>query len=242
MTTTVRKNISRWSVYVLLILTLQMLGLPVDAQIAGDSQTVTMRRFDKKQLEGFKKNSDFQYRMVAEPPASLWERFWSWFWSQFNRMMSTESGRTTFKVIIYSLAILLLLMFVLQIRKMNAAGMFGSARSGNIGYNISEEDIHGINFKEEIMRALEGGEYRLAVRLHYLQSLKILSDNNLIDWRIDKTNISYVKELQEQPLRDRFKYITSYFENHWYGNIPVAKEEFATIAEKFDSFNRDLKA
>lgn len=62
------------------------------------------------------------------------------------------------------------------------------------GYTVVEDNIYGIDFPSAISRALALGDYREAVRLTYLQTLRLLSDARLIDWQPAKTPSQYVRE------------------------------------------------
>ena len=239
---TVTKNIKRWLSYFIVVLLFQCTGLSVSGQVRRDTGEMDRRRFNVTELTKLKNDDQFKYRLVAEPPASLWDRFWAWFWTGVSRILATRTGQITARILVYAAAVFLIALFIFQLRKMNASGLFGAAKTGRINYAVSEDDINSIDFELELGRAIESRDYRLAIRLYYLSTLKRLSDQSLIDWQIDKTNISYVEELQSDSLRERFRNLTAGFENHWYGNIAVSQEEFNAVRSSFESFNRELRS
>ena len=51
-------------------------------------------------------------------------------------------------------------------------------------YTVGEDTIYGVDFAERIAYALARTDYREAVRLLYLQTLKQLSDGKRIDWQL----------------------------------------------------------
>jgi hypothetical protein len=236
------KNIKHWLLRLSLILLVHFSASEVYAQVNYDTARQDLRRFNTEELTKFKNDDQFKYRFVAEPPVSLWERFWNWFWTRLDNIVSTPSGKIVVKVLVYGLVIFFLGLFIFQLRKMNASGLFGKAKGEQVKFSISDDDINSIDFEGEIARALDGGDYRLAIRLYYLSTLKALSDRSLIDWQIDKTNISYVQELRSNSLTGRFRELTAYFENHWYGNLAISRDEFAAVRNSFETFNRELKA
>jgi hypothetical protein len=239
---TVTKNIRRWLLYFLVVLLVQCAGLSVCGQVRRDSGEMDRRRFNLAELTKFKNDDQFKYRFAAEPPASLWDRFWAWFWTGINRILSTRPGQVTVRILVYAIAVFFIAFFIFQLRKMNSSGLFGTAKPGSIRYAVTDDDINSIDFDAELSRAMEDRNYRLATRIYYLSTLKLLSDQSLIDWQIDKTNISYVKELQANSLKDGFRKLTAYFEKHWYGNIAVSQEEFDQVRSSFETFNRELKS
>ena len=119
--------------------------------------------------------------------------------------------------------------------------LFGkNNRFDPLNYAVGEENIHTIDFNEAIQQAVDDKNYRLAVRLLYLQSLKILADKGTIDWRIDKTNYAYGQELAGQPFQQSFLTLTREFEYNWYGNRAASPKEFESIRQTFSDFNRQL--
>jgi hypothetical protein len=116
----------------------------------------------------------------------------------------------------------------------------GEAAKVAVPYSESLEDIHGINFDAEVEKALAQHNYRLAVRLLYLKCLKQLSDKNLIQWEIDKTNTAYLYELKNNEQRQIFGLLTSRFEYVWYGNFPINKQAFSDIDLLFQNFKKQL--
>ena len=119
--------------------------------------------------------------------------------------------------------------------------MFSATKPRGMGYSITQEDIHGIDFEKEISDAVTADNYRLAVRLLYLQTLKKLSDAGLIAWRIDKTNFSYLNELKQADFYLSFQRLTTQFENNWYGHLPLDKSEYSEVSREFASLQNNLR-
>lgn len=212
--------------------------------IVYDSSVVTQRTFNAEKLNEYRANKDFQYERFKEPPKSVWDRFWDWVWGKWNKfwqeVLSTESGRTSFKTILILLAVAVLVFFILKLSGMTKSGLFGRKSGDGLDYTTSEEDIHTINFDDSIQEAINNGNLRLAVRLLYLQSLKKLTDIGLINWQINKTNIAYVQELSGSSYQPAFSNLTLQFESNWYGDVPIDTNEFNSVREQFNQFNRQL--
>jgi hypothetical protein len=226
----------------LLLLILSFFTLQVAAQetVYYDSSDVAERGFSSASMDKFKKDPAFQYDRIKEPPVSLWDRFWSWFWYEVNQLLSTPGGRTTFWSLSILLGIVAIVFVVLKVMKMNRAGLFGRSVVGGLAYETETEDIHSIPFANAIEQAVKQHNYRLAVRLLYLQTLKELTDRALINWQINKTNYEYLRELHQHPHQAMFKDLTYHFEYVWYGDMPVDQEQFSTIQQLFTQFNNKL--
>jgi hypothetical protein len=111
---------------------------------------------------------------------------------------------------------------------------------GALPYQETLENIHEINFDDDIESALAQRNFKLAVRLLYLRSLKQLNDAGLIQWQIEKTNSVYVDELSNPNQRQTFSILTRQFEYIWYGNFPIDEQAFRNINTLFQDFKQIL--
>lgn len=86
-------------------------------------------------------------------------------------------------------------------------------------YSEDEDTIYGIDFDQAIAAALAKGDYREAVRMIYLQTLKALSDSAQIDWQPYKTPTQYTKEVTTGD----FRTFTNHFLRVRYGNFEATQ-------------------
>ncbi len=206
---------------------------------AYDSSYIQQRNFSSSSIKTFQNNKEFQYDKMQEPPKSLWDRLWDWVWQKWDEIMSTQAGQNTMNILLIVFGVVMISFFVWKLNSMNKMSLF--AKSGSpLNYNIGEENIHEIDFDEAIRSAVLNTNYRLAVRLLYLQTLKQLTDKNFINWQQNKTNFEYVKEMQQQPLQPAFAALTNIFEFAWYGNNFVTQQRFTEIENKFQQFKHQL--
>lgn len=102
------------------------------------------------------------------------------------------------------------------------------------------DDIFSINYEKEIQKATEAKNYRLAIRLWYLTTLKELSDRAIIDYRHEKTDNEYVNSLYgTRYYRDFFR-LTRNFEYTWYGQFNLSSEAYETMRADFMTFKNSL--
>lgn len=228
--------------WMLIILLLVLFGSDSFAQrtVQTDTAARTARLFDSAAIKQYDRASEFQYDRVVEPTPSLWDRFWLWFWWKVAQIMSTKGGRTTVWTTLSIVGLAVLAFFIYKVSTMNRGGSFVRSGKGGLDFTVGHEDIHQIAFDEEIKAAVDSGKYRLAVRLLYLQSLKKLSDNNYIDWRINKTNIDYVREVAQKPWQSLFGKLTYQFEYVWYGETDIARERFDDLQQEFKQLHNLL--
>lgn len=101
-----------------------------------------------------------------------------------------------------------------------------------------EKDIFSINYAMAINNAVAEQDYRLAVRLHYLQLLKKLAEEKIIQYQADKTNFDYLAQLGPTPYYKAFFDITRYYEYSWYGLFPLEQDQYNLIRDAFLNFDQ----
>jgi hypothetical protein len=91
------------------------------------------------------------------------------------------------------------------------------------------EDIFNRNYENEVENALASGDYRMAIRLRYLQLLRELAERNIIQYRQGSSNGSYVGQLWGSPFYDDFFSITRTFDYAWYGMLPMSARVYEAM-------------
>jgi hypothetical protein len=81
----------------------------------------------------------------------------------------------------------------------------------------------------------------MATRLLFLGTLKLLSENEFIEYNHDKTNADYLKELSGTGLYKDFFRLTRDFEYTWYGHFELSQNAFEQVAEDFSRFKQQFK-
>lgn len=101
-----------------------------------------------------------------------------------------------------------------------------------------EEDIFEMNFEHGIHKAAQAANYRLAIRLQYLQLLRLLAEKEIIEYRPGRTNSAYVSQLYGTPYYADFFRATRNFEYAWYGQFPVSAGAYAKVRAEFDHLKK----
>jgi len=102
------------------------------------------------------------------------------------------------------------------------------------------EDIFSIPYEKSIREAIQKNDFRLAVRLYYLQTLMHLSQKELIQFKQDKTNSQYLAQLYNTKFYKDFFSLTRNFEYTWYGQFPLTQNAFVLIQNDFETFKSRL--
>jgi hypothetical protein len=206
-----------------------------------DSSTIDLRTIDQNAVDSFSKQKDFIYDDVVPEKQSLWDRFWAWVWRTINKILDNKVGGGIVKYILIALAVAIVVFVIIKLIGLDYKLLAGKSKNAQIPYQETLENIHEIDFDEQIEKALQEHNYRLVVRLLYLKTLKQLSDKHLIVWLPEKTNQSYVLEIANDNQRQDFAQLTNQFEYIWYGEFFIDKESFETINQSFNQFNQFTK-
>ena len=103
------------------------------------------------------------------------------------------------------------------------------------------ENIFDIEYEKEIQKAVAAQNFRLAVRLLYLQSLKELSLRNLIQFTPEKTNSQYLFQLAGSSFYKNFFTLTRNFNYIWYGKFPLSADGYSILQKDFSNFKQQLQ-
>lgn len=95
-------------------------------------------------------------------------------------------------------------------------------------------------YNELIHEAELKNDFNLAIRYLYLQSLKKLSDRELILFSPDKTNKFYVEELSGRTCQFEFASLTLNYEYVWYGKFAINPDRYQQLKQEFISFNKKI--
>jgi hypothetical protein len=216
------------------------------AVLKSDSSTVVVRNLDSAALKSFSKQSEFKYDEEESGP-SLWARFWRGFWYWLRHLFSGIDGAkaggllglflTILEYLLIGTAFAAFIFFIIKMIGIDMANIFRRKASPVIlPYTETLENIHEIDFDAQIEKAVSLHNYRLAVRLLYLKCLKQLSDASLIQWQPEKSNSTYINELNNIEQRMIFKLLTRQFEYVWYGEFTIDGTIFKNINSSFQKF------
>lgn len=119
------------------------------------------------------------------------------------------------------------------------SGLFRRQEQGGQADEAAEDTIYGIDFDAAISEAADREDYREAVRLVYLRTLKVLSDAGQIDWQPWKTPTQYASELTVASDVAAFRILTAYFLRVRYGNYPATRPLYDEVETLGKEVNRE---
>lgn len=213
---------------------------PITVVIKTDTSKVVASKFDKEAISNYKEQKEFQYDEIGQQQLSLWDKFWLWFWGIIGELFQGAASNIFSRYIFIGLGVALIIFIVVKV--IGAEKIFAKKSKETIlPYDVITENIHEIDYEQELQRLVAERKFRLAVRLLYLRALKKLSDAEIIQWQPDKTNYNYLMEISKPELRNDFSQLTLQFDYIWYGDFPIDEVKFDPIEQSFNQFNNQIK-
>jgi len=212
-----------------LLLLLPSYGQKLDSSYF--EEPITTNKIDRSKWESIVKGTDYTEIIEEKEEVDCEEK--------------EESSDWNFALIGYILKFLIiglgigLIVFIL-VKVLSADSLFAKKDKNISGktaiYDLEEieENLLETELDGSIQKAIQDGNYALAIRLYYLSIIRELSLAKALDWKKEKTNFQYLRELQNHPLKDSFKNATKVFERIWYGEEELPVERFRAIAPDFE--------
>jgi hypothetical protein len=210
------------------------ISLPADQQ-----PPATLRRGSEARLRELREQREFQYVKPNEEPKdpSMWSLLWWRLSEWFRKLLSGPGYENRGRYVVYCLFGLAFLYVLTRLLRLDFTNVFGRrAQAVPLPYESAIEAIHAVDFTTALADAEAAANYRLAVRLGYLQVLRHLAERHLINWQPEKTNHHYLQELAGTRWAPDFATLTRQFEYVWYGELPIAPEAYPALRESRQHF------
>ncbi|MBS1536797.1 MAG: hypothetical protein JST20_03505 [Bacteroidetes bacterium] len=199
-----------------------------------DSSSVVEKIISQNDLQEYLNDKTFDYDLETPDQTSLWEMFKRWFWSMLEQFFGTQIGAKVGKALMYVLIVIAIAIVNIILFRSKLGGLFGGKKANaNVCFTVFDENIHELNFPELIATAEARSDYRHAIRLHYLWLLKRLSDDEIIQLKINKTNRDYRNEIRLPEIHLGFSQASIIFEYVWYGNVKIDKDKYQSAVQLF---------
>ena len=219
-----------------------------EEDIIKDQSEVNLVYFEKGFQQKYSNNKDFIYESLVEDHGG-WQKFKQRLVRWYERIFGFKTSEDTNKAIdmtIYILSILLTIFVVYLIVRalMNEEGNWAFGRSSDkkiIQYDVIEQNIHTTDFERLIHESEKNGEQRLIIRYYYLWLLKLLSEKEIIEWDIEKTNSDFQNEIQDATMKADFSYLSYLYDYIWYGEFDIDQTIFDKAKIAFDTTIQKLK-
>ena len=99
-----------------------------------------------------------------------------------------------------------------------------------------ENNIFETNFITLIKNAENNNNHRLAIRYYYLWLLKTLSEAEIIEYDVEKTNSDYYLEIENKDTKEEFSYTSYLYYYIWYGEFDIDNAQYEKAKKAFTQF------
>lgn len=106
---------------------------------------------------------------------------------------------------------------------------------------LDPEILSKLELNSLIQRYLNEKDYRMAVRMLYLQLLQKLFSLGHIMPSKEKTNYDFFLELSGRASQSEFGKLTRIYEEAWYADADVSAGDFNVVETRYHSFMKDLQ-
>uniref|UniRef100_UPI00404AA748 DUF4129 domain-containing protein n=2 Tax=Flavobacterium sp. TaxID=239 RepID=UPI00404AA748 len=201
---------------------------------------VVVKRTLPRKFKNKYEDSDFVYE--AELTENNWwgrfkEKLANFFQNLFN-LNSSKSSQNFVDILLKTLAVLIIIVVIFFIVKaiLNKEGQWIFGKSSDkrlLKIKDVEKNIHLIDFEKLIQETIKSGDSRLAIRYYYLWILKKMTEKQIIEWDLEKTNTDYVHEIKDAKLKENFMYLSYLYNNVWYGAFDIDSATFERVKVDF---------
>jgi hypothetical protein len=186
----------------------------------------------KEDIEYIKKEKKKAELEFDEIEFAQGDAFWSFDWLD----------NPAVKFIVIGLVIILLIVALIYL--LRGSSISDKKVTSDLDFQLAklEEEVLESDFDKYLRLALEKEDYRIAVRILFLQLLQKMHENSLIFWKKDKTNQDFLNETRQKPNYVHFRDLTLAFEIVWYGDQKITKEQFNQLQLQFNSFKSKISS
>nr|WP_299383610.1 DUF4129 domain-containing protein [Allomuricauda sp.] len=219
-----------------------------DTLVQYDDSRVVPLEISQEDIQRYLEDDQFDY-VIVKQDNNWWEDFKNWLYNLllqlFEWLFGVEEAVGTMaaflNILPYVLLGILLFLIIRFFVKSKTRSLIYSQRNPNI-VTLSEEEriIKTEDIQKLIKNALADKNYRLAIRYYYLFILKLLSEKELIDWQLQKTNDDYMDELSNSVLKKPFGRATLLYDYIWYGEFYIDQDRYYKAEQVFVSLKNSI--
>lgn len=215
-----------------------------------ESSSLIPVEFDRQKIDNYRSQEEFDYLQNVEED-SWWTRFKKWLnakYRQFINWLFGEYEPNSVLAFIISIVPFILLLVLLGLvawlfSRLNPGGkILQQPKTSEVFLTEEEALVKKEDLPMLIKKAVNKGNFRLAVRYYYLNELRKLDELRLIDYEVQKTNRDYSEEIEDRVIRKHFQEISKLYEFIWYGSFHVSEADYRFVEKNFQRMEDSLNS
>jgi hypothetical protein len=206
-----------------------------------DTSAIKITKPSKQKEDAVFSDSKLKYKQNIKTRPGLLERFLEWLAEMLFGKAGYRNVDLTRKIIIWTIIIASFVIIIWLLSRSQLVSLIKPKHKAT-AFNFSDvtEDLNAINFEARISEAVKNDDFRLAIRWHYLKMLFVLDQKKLIAFAPYKTNIDYKYELKDKQALNFFLSLSRIYEYVWYGEFKVTSANYASNAQDFNDFEKQV--
>ncbi|MBP8823251.1 MAG: DUF4129 domain-containing protein [Flavobacteriales bacterium] len=202
-----------------------------------DSASVRDAQFNAAEITRLQADPEYDYDRSLHVENLWWDRLLKWVRQQLDDLFGTKGGRWVASHWHWAIvaAAMLLLLFYLRKRLFHGAFTVDADKPRQV-LEI-HEDLAVVDLDQLLATAEREGNWRLALRYHYLKVLRRLMDEGRIRLKPESTDGDYLRQLKDPAQRSTFAELSFLFKWAWYGDAPLDEARYRSLAPAFTLFH-----
>ncbi len=193
------------------------------------------RHIDQNRMEKYRKDADFQYYKYSENQKDIYDAYRSKLFQILRSIFGNRAAVSLLSNIHYVILLIAVLLVALYVGRLSTEGIFQKSNTVQHGKGLqitSSSNSMTQDLKSQIEEAMKNGDFKLALRLHFISLLRSLHQNKIIHWESYKTNYDYYFEIKDAGIKQIFREIAFIYENVWYGGRFVTQDMIKETEQK----------
>ncbi len=201
--------------------------------------SIVLKSADHKAIEAYRYKDDFNYKEL--PVQGRYNFLPGWLVKSLAKFLTRLFSSGVLEVVFILLLTSVVLYTLLRLNGINPAGLLKRNPHELKNALYSEVQEHQlIQYDKLIDEAVVAGDFRLAIRLHFLDILIGLDKKGIISFKEDKTNRGYYNEITQPAVKKGFLSIAGIFENVWYGELVLSKDQYTELENIFTELRKGM--
>lgn len=231
-----------------------LFSFPIIAQEAAEGQPPKEEtrlfplEFNEEKLKEYRNDPAYDYSEAAAKD-NWWSSFKRYLKMQWHRFMDWLFGDFEMPFVLallidilpYLLLAGLIGLVLYLFSKLNPASYHMNNQKGEVFHGEDEKIVKSKDIQKMIEKAVANGNFRLAVRYHFLFVLQQLSRKQIIVYDNTKTDEEYLQEIENTDLKMLFRRLNYLYDFIWYGHFDATASDYEKIKKEFQKMEGSIK-
>lgn len=200
---------------------------------------IVLKSADHIAIEAYRNHTDFNYK--EQPVKGRYNFLPEWLMIYLAKFLETIFRSGALEIVFILLITSIALYILLRLNGINPAGLLkrNPHELKNALYSeVQEQQL--IQYDKLMNEAVMAGDFRLAIRLHFLDILLKLDKKGIISFKEDKTNREYYNEINQPSVKKGFSGVAGIFENVWYGELALSKNQYTELENVMSGLGKGM--